>query len=67
MNNEPFYNEYVDSEGRFRYGGYLQQFMGIHTKYPAVVAEFGLATGMGNAHYSPDGYHHGSMSEQMQV
>lgn len=66
MNNEPSYDQYVDSEGRFRYGGYLKQFMEIHTKYPAVVAEFGLATGMGNAHYSPDGYHHGSMSEQVQ-
>jgi hypothetical protein len=66
MNNEPAYDQYFDQEGRFRYGGYLQQFMEIHTQYPAVIAEFGLATGMGNAHYSPDGYHHGSMTEQVQ-
>ncbi len=66
MNNDPDYDEYFDDEGRFRYGGYLQQFKKIHTQYPAIVAEFGLATGMGNAHYSPDGYHHGSMTEQVQ-
>jgi hypothetical protein len=66
MNNDPSYNNYTDDQGRFRYGGYLQEFMAIHTKYPALVAEFGLATGMGNAHMSPDGYNHGGMTEQQQ-
>lgn len=28
-------------------------------EFCALVAEFGLATGMGNAHWNPDGYHHG--------
>ncbi len=63
MNNDPAYDAYSDAEGRLRYGGYLREFMQIHTRYPAVVAEFGLATGLGNAHSSPDGYHHGSMTE----
>jgi len=66
MNNEPAYDSWRDDEGRFRYGGYLQEFIAQHKRYPAVVAEFGLATGMGNAHFSPDGYHHGSMSETEQ-
>lgn len=66
MNNDPLYDEYYDGQGRFRYGGYLKQFMEHHRAYPAVVAEFGLATGMGNAHISPDGYHHGSMTEAEQ-
>ena len=66
MNNDPLYNQYFDEFGRFRYGGYLQEFMAIHTKYPALVAEFGLATGMGNAHTNPDGYNHGGMTEQQQ-
>ncbi|AEV28235.1 hypothetical protein SpiGrapes_0377 [Sphaerochaeta pleomorpha str. Grapes] len=66
MNNDPQYSLYSDELGRFRYGGYLQEFMAIHTKYPALVAEFGLATGMGNAHMSPDGYNHGGMTEQEQ-
>lgn len=66
MNNEPKYESYTDSEGRLRYGGYLREFMEGHRKYPALVAEFGLATGMGNAHTNPDGYNHGGMTEEAQ-
>ncbi len=67
MNNEPSFAAYEDEQGTFRYGGYLQAFIGEHQSYPAVVAEFGIATGMGNAHYSPDGYHHGGLSEEAQA
>ena len=66
MNNEEDYNKYFDHEGRLRYGGYLQEFMKEHTKYPALVAEFGVPTGMGNAHMSPDGLNHGGLTEQQQ-
>jgi hypothetical protein len=66
MNNDPQYEQYRDEEGPFRYGGYLEQFMQVHRKYPALVAEFGLATGMGNAHMNPDGYNHGGMDETEQ-
>jgi hypothetical protein len=66
MNNESKYDNYRDEEGRFRYGGYLKEFIENHTKYPALVAEFGLSTGMGNAHFSPDGYHHGGLTEEEQ-
>ncbi len=66
MNNEEKYDLYRDEEGRLRYGGYLREFIAVHGKYPALVAEFGLATGMGNAHWSPDGYHHGGLREEDQ-
>lgn len=66
MNNQASYNNYKDSEGRLRYGGYLKEFIEKHTKYPALVAEFGLATGMGNAHTCPDGYNHGGLTEKQQ-
>lgn len=66
MNNTLSYGEYTDDEGVLRYGGYLQHFMKYHEGYPALVAEFGLATGMGNAHSNPDGFHHGSMTEEQQ-
>jgi hypothetical protein len=66
MNNETAYNTYYDEEGRLRYGGYLQEFLQTHTGYPALVAEFGLATGMGTAHKSPDGYDHGGLTEETQ-
>jgi len=67
MNNEPSFDLYTDEEGRLRYGGYLKEFMDGHKAYPAVVAEFGIATGMGNAHTSPDGYHHGGLDEKTQA
>lgn len=66
MNNEQKYDQYQDEQGRLRYGGYLQEFIAEHGDYPALVAEFGLATGMGNAHTSPDGYNHGGMTEEQQ-
>ena len=67
MNNEPSFEAYEDENGRFRYGGYLKAFMEGHRQYPAVVAEFGIATGMGNAHTSPDGYNHGGLTEKQQA
>jgi len=67
MNNEPSFDAYEDEQGLLRYGGYLQAFMEGHKNYPALVAEFGIATGMGNAHYSPDGYHHGGLTEGEQA
>ncbi|MGB9812747.1 MAG: hypothetical protein ACPLRZ_00765 [Thermovenabulum sp.] len=63
MNNEEHYKEYKDEQGRFMYGGYLKEFISQHKKFPALVAEFGLATGMGNAHTNPDGYNHGGLDE----
>ncbi|MBI4857370.1 MAG: hypothetical protein HY818_11590 [Acetobacterium woodii] len=66
MNNVASYADYTDEEGSFRYGGYLHEFIAGHQKYPAMVAEFGLATGMGNAHENPDGYNHGGLTEDAQ-
>ncbi len=66
MNNEIKYETYQDSQGRLMYGGYLKEFMSQHQKYPALVAEFGLATGMGSAHANPDGLNHGGMTEEEQ-
>lgn len=67
MNNELAYDSYHDDQGRFRYGGYLKEFMKDHTKYPAVVAEYGISTSMATAHKSPDGYDHGGLSERTQA
>ena len=66
MNNEEHYQDYYDDEGSFLYGGYLKEFIQEHTKYPALVAEFGLATGMGNAHTNPNGLNHGGLTEKQQ-
>ncbi len=63
MNNEIAYGSYEDEEGPLRYGGYLREFMESHRRYPALVAEFGLANGSGIAHFAPDGLHHGGIDE----
>lgn len=67
MNNEAAYDAYQDEVGRLRYGGYLQEFMAGHRKFPALVAEYGLSTSTSVAQYSPDGYHHGGLSEADQA
>ena len=67
MNNDSEYAAYKDDEGTFRYGGYLKDFMEQNTKYPAIVAEYGISTSMYTAHISPDGYHHGGLNEEQQA
>lgn len=66
INNETAYESYRDESGIFRYGAYLKEFMQNHTRYPALVAEFGVPTGMANAHTSPDGLNHGGLTEEQQ-
>ncbi|MEW5920727.1 MAG: hypothetical protein AB1796_07250 [Bacillota bacterium] len=66
MNNEPSYNAYHDHEGILRYGGYLRDFMALHPPYPALVAEFGMATGLATAHVHPQGFDHGGVTERQQ-
>ena len=67
MNNDSEYAAYKDDEGMFRYGGYLEDFMEQNSKYPAIVAEYGISTSMYTAHFSPDGYHHGGLNEEQQA
>ncbi len=67
MNNEPSFAAYEDNLGSFRYGGYLEAFMQQHRLYPALVAEYGISTSMATAHFSPDGLHHGGLTEEEQA
>lgn len=67
MNNDTKYAKYQDDQGQFRYGGYLKEFMETNSKYPAIVAEYGISTSMYTAHYNPNGYNHGGLSEEEQA
>lgn len=62
--NEPSYGDYRDAVGILRYGGYLEEFIKTHSRYPAIVAEFGMANGAGVAHISSDGLNHGGVDEK---
>ncbi len=61
--NEPKYNEFRDKYGVLRYGGYLEDFSKTLVRYPAIIAEFGMANGAGVAHLSSDGLNHGGVDE----
>ena len=67
MNNDILYANYYDSDGIFRYGGYLRQFFQQHTRYPAVVAEYGISTSSLTAHVNPNGLNHGGLTEKQQA
>lgn len=67
MNNQESYAQWSDSEGSFRYGGYLQEFLEQHSRYPAIVAEYGLSNSQATAHVNPHGYHHGGLTVQEQA
>lgn len=62
MNNQESYGKWSDEEGSFRYGGYLQEFLARHSRYPALVAEYGLSNSQSTAHFNPEGYHHGGLT-----
>lgn len=58
------YNEGQSSFGRSNYFGYLQDLLQHHAGIPVIISEFGIPTSRGNAHFQPQGWHHGGVSEQ---
>ncbi len=66
MNLDPDYAKVRDDEGTNRYLGYLQALRAHHGDQPVLVAEFGVPTSRGIAHFHPEGWHHGGHTEQAQ-
>ena len=68
MSEDPGYQAYwSDSYGSDSYRGYLHDLKRYHGKQPVLVAEFGLPSSWGNAHYSSNNMHHGGHTEAMQA
>jgi len=66
MNEDPKYVNVTDSEGINNYLGYLLDLKNHYSKYPLIIAEFGVPSSWGNAHYSLSGMNHGGLDEETQ-
>lgn len=67
MRFEPKYQTYRDASGKLNpYAGYLHNLRAHHKGIPLIVAEFGVPSSRGMAHYGPEGRHQGMHTEKEQ-
>jgi hypothetical protein len=60
---EPAYDSAHSSLGRSNYFGYLRALKRHHAGIPLVIAEYGVPSSRGLAHWQPQGWHHGGHDE----
>lgn len=63
MLHDPHYNRARSSEGRSNYFGYLAELKRYHRTLPVVIAEYGVPSSRGKAHFQPQGWDHGGHDE----
>ncbi len=63
LNNDPGYSQTKDAHGANNYLGYLRDLKAYHKDLPLLVAEFGVPTSRGIAHFQPQGFNHGGHTE----
>lgn len=63
VNDTPQYQNYKDETGANNYIGYLTDLKSHYKKMPLVVAEYGVPSSWGNAHFSYSGMDHGNHDE----
>jgi hypothetical protein len=66
MTRDPEYLSAVDREGPSSYYGYLLALKAHYRRHPLLIAEFGVPTSWGNAHFGADGMDHGGQDEREQ-
>ncbi|MFA6617771.1 MAG: T9SS type A sorting domain-containing protein [Candidatus Neomarinimicrobiota bacterium] len=66
ISEDPGYQTYSDEMGPNSYLGYLVDLNNHYDNIPLVIAEFGVPSSWGNAHYSHSGMYHGGMTETEQ-
>lgn len=64
---EPAYQQARDEEGLNNYLGYLQALKAHYKDMPLIIGEYGTSSSWGNAHFSPNGIHHGGLTEREQL
>lgn len=60
---DPGYRQARSSEGPSSYFGYLRQLVAHHAAIPTVIAEYGVPSSRGSAHFHPQGWSHGGHDE----
>jgi len=60
---DPGYSAARSSEGPSNYFGYLEDLRRHHAGIPLVIAEYGVPSSRGNAHWQPQGWSHGGHDE----
>ncbi len=63
ISDDPGYQAYSDSIGPNSYLGYLEDLKNYYENIPLLIAEFGVPSSWGNAHFAFSGMHHGGFSE----
>jgi hypothetical protein len=66
----PYYPDFLVNEPGLeggRYRKYLERLKAHHGEMPLLIAEFGLPSSRGLAHFHPEGFHHGGLSEEAQA
>lgn len=64
---EPGYQQARDDQGPNNYLGYVQALKAHYKDMPLIIGEYGTSSSWGNAHFSPNGIHHGGLTEREQM
>lgn len=64
--HDPVYQQASDAQGLNNYLGYLKDLKAHYKAMPLVIGEYGTSSSWGNAHFSPNGIHHGGLTEREQ-
>ena len=67
LNNDPEYSKARSSLGPSNYFGYLRDLKRHHGDQPLLIAEVGVPSSRANAHQQPQGWNHGTHSEERQA
>lgn len=66
VSNDTTYKKYSDSYGPNSYLGYLKDLKKHYSKFPLIIAEYGVPSSWGVAHYTSSGMNHGGFDEAAQ-
>lgn len=66
VSEQSSYKEFSDSYGPNSYLGYLHELKAHYKKFPVIIAEYGVPSSWGVAHYTSSGMNHGGFDETEQ-